>query len=66
MKLSKEIITWASQQGWEAIPIEDPEDIEVFITEGDDYDYWYGTPIPGTGGIKYCTPEEMIELFNNR
>ena len=75
MLVSKEVIEWASQLGWkpilrvigedgEGFPITEEGDIECFITDDGDPDYWYGVPIPGTQGFKYASPEEIIEMYN--
>jgi hypothetical protein len=44
--------------------INDYNDIEYFITEDGEPDYWYGVPIPETQGYKQVSPEEMVEMYN--
>lgn len=75
MLVSKEVIEWASQQGWEPIlrvigedeegfPITEECDIECFIMEDGEPDYWYGRPIPGTQGYKQVSPKKIVEMYN--
>lgn len=75
MIVSNEVIEWASQQGWEPLPvgwnnisvepIPNPNDVEVFTYEHDELcEYWYGHPIPHSGGYEWKSPEEVINYYN--
>ena len=79
MVISKDIISWAKHQGWEAIPFKydcpeydklhyklNSEDIKMFIYEHTELnDWWEGHMIPHSGGIEELLPEEVVKCYNN-
>lgn len=73
MKLSKEVLEYASLEGWytvlrvigedeEGCPITDEDDVECFYKEEGVADCWLGHIIPT--GYLTKSPEEMVEMYN--